>query len=75
MCMSVGTTLPKSIILFINVHTKTGMDTNLKMINPKFHPFSTILYTINYVLMVKKLRHMNVPESICQVCMTFSSAL
>jgi hypothetical protein len=67
MGMRAGTTLPKSYILFINVHTKNGMDTNLKMINPEFHPFSTILYTINYVLMVKKLRHMNVPESICQV--------
>jgi hypothetical protein len=64
--MSTGTTLPKSYILFINIHTKNGMDTNLKINNPEFHPFSTILSTINFVLMVKKLRHMNVPESICQ---------
>lgn len=41
-CMSKDTTLPKSYILFINMHTKSSMDTNLKINNPEFHPFSTI---------------------------------
>jgi hypothetical protein len=67
MYMSNGTTLPKSYILLINMLTKNGMDTNLKINNPEFHPFFTILFTINFVLVVKKLRHMNVPESICQM--------
>jgi len=67
MYMSTGTTLPKSYILFINMHTKNGMDTNLKINNPEFHPLSTVLSTINFVLMVKKSRHMNVPESMCQM--------
>lgn len=66
-CMSTGTTPLKTYILFINMHTKNGMDINLKINNPEFHPFSTILSTTNFVLMVKKLRHMNVPESICQM--------
>ena len=75
MCMSNGTTLPKTYILFITMHTKNSMDTNLKINNPEFHPFSTILSRINFVLMVKKLKHMTVPDSICQVCTAFSSAL
>lgn len=67
MCKSTGTTPLKSYILFINVHTKNGMDTNVKINNPEFRLFSTILSTINYILMVKKLKHINVPENICQM--------
>jgi hypothetical protein len=44
-----------------------GMDTNLKINNPELHLFSTILSTINFVLMLKKLRRMNVPEGTCQM--------
>jgi hypothetical protein len=53
MCTSTGTTLPKSYILFINMNNKHDMDTNLKINNPKIHPFPTLLSTINIVLMVK----------------------
>jgi len=32
------------------MHTNNGMDTNLKINSPEFHPFSTILSTINLIL-------------------------
>ena len=56
MCMSTGTTQLKSYILFINMNAINGMDTYLKINSPDYHLFTTIFSTINFVLIVKKLR-------------------
>ena len=58
MCMSTGTTQLKSYILFINMNAINGMDTYLKINSPDYHLFTTIFSTINFVLIVKKLRWM-----------------
>ena len=58
MCMSTGTTQLKSYILFINMNAINGMDTYLKINSPDYHLFTTIFSTINFVLIVKKLRRM-----------------
>jgi hypothetical protein len=61
------------------MHTKNGMDTNPKINNPEFHPFSTILSTNNFVLMSKFKIHECVGkympnEKYVEVCTAFSSA-